>query len=100
MLMRIRLARGPAERTLTAEQYQSEFRIAYAEPDGAGIEGIVTLGAVIGTDGSIQTLGVRSGDARLAKAALETVRHWSYQPLLVNGKPVEVVTEIDVHFKL
>ncbi len=97
--MRIRLPRGPAERTLTAEEYQSEFRIAYAEPDSAGIEGVVTLEAVIGTDGVIQTLGFRSGDARLGGAALETVRHWTYRPLLVNGNPVEVVTEIDVHFR-
>jgi TonB family protein len=94
------LPRGPLERTLTAEQYQREFRIAYAEPAGSGIEGTVTLDAVIDKDGTIQTLAVRAGDARLAPAALETVRHWAYRPLLVNGRAVEVATEIDVHFAL
>ncbi len=97
---RIRLPRAPHPRTLTAEAYQREFRIAYAEPELRGVEGTVTLDAVVGKDGTIQTLAVHSGDARLAEAALETVRHWAYRPLLVNGRPVEVATEIDVRFAL
>ncbi len=99
-LERIRLPRAPHARTLTAEEYQGEFRIAYGEPEFRGVEGTVTLDAVVGKDGTIQTLRVRAGDSRLAEAALETVRHWAYRPLLVNGRAVEVATEIDVRFGL
>jgi len=34
------------------------------------------------------------------KAALESVAEWRYQPSLVQGKPVEVVTTIEVNFRL
>jgi len=29
---------------------------------------------------------------------LEAVKQWVYQPTLLNGEPVEVVTQIDVNF--
>jgi protein TonB len=34
------------------------------------------------------------------KAALDAVRQWRYQPTLLNGEPVEVMTEIRVNFRL
>jgi protein TonB len=34
------------------------------------------------------------------KAAEEAVQRWRYQPTLLNGEPVEVVTEIEVNFTL
>jgi len=37
---------------------------------------------------------------RLAPAAIEAVEQWVYQPTLLNGEPVEVVTQIDVNFTL
>jgi protein TonB len=36
----------------------------------------------------------------LAQAALDAVRQWRYQPTLLNGQPVEVVTNIEVTFEL
>jgi protein TonB len=36
----------------------------------------------------------------LAAAALDAVRQWRYQPTLLNGQPVEVVTAIDIRFEL
>ena len=41
-----------------------------------------------------------SGHPLLVPAALEAVKQWVYQPTLLNGEPVEVVTEIDVNFTL
>ena len=32
--------------------------------------------------------------------AMEAVRQWRYEPTLLNGKPVEVMTEIQVNFVL
>jgi protein TonB len=61
---------------------------------------VVKLYALIGKDGTIQTLNVISGHPLLAPAAVEAVKQWIYQPTLLNGNPVEVETEIDVNFTL
>jgi protein TonB len=66
----------------------------------ARIQGVVRFNAVIGRDGSIQNLTLVSGHPLLVPAATEAVRQWRYQPTLLNGEPVEVVTVIDVNFTL
>jgi protein TonB len=66
----------------------------------ARIQGVVRLEAIISKDGTIQDLKVVSGHPLLVKAALEAVQRWRYQPTLLNGEPVEVVTEVDVNFTL
>ena len=66
----------------------------------ARIQGSVRLEAVISKDGTIQDLKVLSGHPLLVKAAIDAVSRWRYQPTLLNGEPVEVVTEIDVNFTL
>ena len=66
----------------------------------ARIQGMVRLEAIISHDGTIQDLKVLSGHPLLVKAALEAVQRWRYQPTLLNGEPVEVITEIDVNFTL
>jgi periplasmic protein TonB len=63
-------------------------------------QGTVELKAIIGKDGTIQELKVVSGPPLLINAALDTVRRWRYQPTLLNGEPVEVVTDITVNFIL
>ncbi len=68
--------------------------------EAARIQGTVRLEAVISTDGTIQNLKVLSGNPLLVPTALQTVRTWRYRPTLLNGQPVEVVTEIDVNFTL
>ena len=66
----------------------------------ARIQGTVRLEAIISKDGTIQDLRVVSGHPLLVKSALEAVQRWRYQPTLLNGEPVEVVTEVDVNFTL
>ena len=66
----------------------------------ARVQGTVRLEAVISTDGRIQNLRVLAGHPLLVNAALEAVARWRYQPTLLNGEPVEVVTQIDVNFAL
>lgn len=63
-------------------------------------EGTVVLQAIIGKDGSIQDLKVLSGPPLLTRAAFDAVKTWRYQPTLLNDQAVEVLTEIDVIFKL
>jgi len=70
------------------------------EAKAQGIQGLVQLQAVIGKDGKVERLEVLSGDPILAAAAIEAVRQWQYQTTLLNGEPVEVMTQIDVNFTL
>jgi TonB family protein len=67
-----------------------------------GIEGTVLLNAIIGKDGNLLSVTVvnKLADPDLAAAALEAVQQWQYQPTLLNGQPVEVVTTIMVNFHL
>ena len=66
----------------------------------ARIQGTVKFAVLIGTDGSIAHLQVLSGPALLIDAALEAVKQWQYQPVLLNGKPAQVITTVDVNFQL
>jgi TonB family protein len=67
-----------------------------------GVEGTVVMRAVISTAGALLNLEVVNTDVdpRLAKAALDAVGQWVYQPTLLNGQPVEVVTTITLDFRL
>jgi protein TonB len=66
----------------------------------ARIQGKVVLEAIISRDGTIQDLKVVSGHPLLVKSAREAVQRWRYQPTLLNGEPVEVITEVEVNFTL
>jgi len=73
-----------------------------AELKQQGVTGTVMLRAVISTTGEtlhpeVINTTVNPG---LAQAALDAVRQWRYQPTLLNGQPVEVVTTITVTFEL
>ena len=60
------------------------------------------LRAVILLDGSVGSLDLlnTSADPELAAAAIEAVRQWKYEATLLNGEPVEVVTEITINYSL
>jgi TonB family protein len=66
----------------------------------AKVEGAVVLHAIIGKDGSMQSLTAISGPEMLTGAALDAVKDWKYRPYLLNGEPVEVDTTITVNFTL
>ena len=66
----------------------------------ARIQGVVKLSAIIGKDGAVMKIEVISGHPLLVPAAMEAVQQWRYQPTLLNGQPVEVITQIDVNFTL
>ena len=62
--------------------------------------GTVQLRAIIGSDGTIRRLDVLSGNAILVRASIDAVRRWRYRPTILDGKPVEVETDITVIFQL
>jgi protein TonB len=91
---RIRLG-GQVEAAKLTHKVQPKYP---KEAKKKGIGGTVRLEAIIGKDGRIADLKVISRDPLLALAATDAVRKWRYKPTLLQGQPVEVVTEIDINF--
>lgn len=87
---------------VVAAQLVSKVAPIYPEiAQEKGIEGPVLLEAVISTEGNILSLkAVTTADPDLAAAAMAAVQQWHYQPTLLNGQAVEVVTTIIVDFRL
>jgi TonB family protein len=63
----------------------------------ARIRGVVKFTVIISKDGTLQNIEVVSGHPLLVPAALQAVKQWVYRPTLLNGAPVEVITQIDVN---
>jgi TonB family protein len=66
----------------------------------AGIQGHVILAVIIATNGTVQEVQAVSGHPLLIPAAMAAVKQWTYKPLLMNGQPVEVSTQVDIDFTL
>ena len=66
----------------------------------ARIQGVVRMEIVIDKDGGVQEVKLISGHPLLVKAAIEAVSRWRYQPTLLEGQPVEVLTEVEQKFTL
>jgi TonB family protein len=99
---------GTPQRIRVGGNVQATKLIKMARPEypadlqQLGIQGAVVMRAVISMTGELLNLEAINADVdpRLAKAALDAVRQWKYQPTLLNGQPVEVATTITVEFQL
>ena len=65
----------------------------------AKLHGVIVLDIVVGRDGSVVEMRPLSGPDVLARAAMETVRWWRFEPYRVNGEPGMVETTVAVEFK-
>jgi TonB family protein len=68
----------------------------------AGIEGTVSIEAVIGSDGIPRALRLASSQVHpsMAAAAIDAFRQWRYAPTLLNGVAVEFSTNVTMEFRL
>ncbi len=66
----------------------------------ARIQGSVEFTATISKEGAIENVQLLRGHPLLVNAAREAVSKWRYRPTLLNGQPVEVITDIVVNFTL
>ncbi|MSV28187.1 MAG: TonB family protein [Bryobacterales bacterium] len=99
---------GPPKRIRVGGDVQATRLIERTNPvypekaQREGAQGTVLIDAVILVDGTLG--GVRTANAvvnpDLAAAALDAVKQWRFQPTLLNGVPVEVITTITVNFRL
>lgn len=64
------------------------------------IEGTVKLHAIIGADGTVQSVGAVSGPALLVTPAIEAVREWHYEPTIYAGQPIETEEDLAITFRL
>ena len=85
------------------EEARLVTRIEPVYPPGAialHLSGTVRLRAIVSVDGTVSRLDVVSGNPILARAAVAAVGQWRYHPTLLDGKAVEVETDITVIFEL
>jgi len=66
----------------------------------ARIQGAVRFSATVGKDGHLLNVQVLGGHSALVQAATDAVKQWVYRPTMLNGEPVEVVTQLEVNFTL
>ena len=66
----------------------------------ARIQGTVRFNVTINKDGTVNNLELLSGHPLLVPPSVEAVKQWVYQPTLLNGQPVEVITVVDVNYTL
>lgn len=67
----------------------------------ARLSGRVTISAVIGLDGNVESAEVLASTSPLfSDTAIGAVRKWRYRPALMNGKPVRVYFTVVVDFSL
>ena len=92
----IRVGTGAAEAKLINKVTPPYPSLAKA----ARIQGSVEFSAVISKDGNIENLQLVRGHPLLVTAAKDAVLQWKYRPTLLNGQPVEVITQIVVNFTL
>ena len=60
----------------------------------------MVLEAEVDTRGHVKFAKVLSGHPLFDDAALEAVRQWRYQPLLLNGEPTGFILSVVINFNL
>lgn len=96
-------ARGPVKISSGVSEANLVRRVQPVYPPlarSARIQGTVEFTATISKEGNIENLQLVRGHPLLVNAAREAVLQWKYRPTLLNGQPVEVITDIVVNFTL
>lgn len=63
------------------------------------LQGIIALDIVVARDGSVVSMKALNGPDVLAKAAMDALRWWKFEPYRVNGEAAEAETTVAVEFK-
>jgi protein TonB len=66
----------------------------------AQIEGTVVLEATVNKAGRVESVRVVNGNPLLTQSAIQAVKQWQYEPLLLNGDPVEFILTVTVNFSM
>jgi periplasmic protein TonB len=66
----------------------------------AQVAGSVVIEATVSADGRVESVKVLNGNPLLQTAAVDAVKQWRYQPLMLNGVPVPFILTVTVNFSL
>jgi len=87
--------------TITLANLQQSLPPIYPpEAKAAGVQGTVKLQVLIGSDGHVKETTTISGDPQLINAATDAARQYVYKPTMLNGQAAQVLTEVDIVFRL
>jgi len=70
-----------------------------AEARKQGLEGTIAVDIVVGRDGAVLRMHALNGPDVLARAAMDALRWWKFEPYRINGEPAVVETTVAVEFK-
>lgn len=82
---------------------QTIYRVAPTYPPlarQARIQGTVTVRITINDVGEVRDTQLISGHPMLAPAALDAIKKWRYMPYEIEGRTVEIQTDVQVTFRL
>ena len=65
-----------------------------------GVQGDVTVDALIDANGKVSATTVLTGNPLLQKAAVDSLRQWKYQPAKLNGEPIPIHINVTIAFHL
>jgi TonB family protein len=65
-----------------------------------GLQGEVTIDALIDSTGRLAAMKPLSGPIALQQAAMDALRQWSYEPARLDGQPVSTHLSVTVRFRL
>ena len=73
-------------------------------PDAAKkkrLEGTCVVRYTVGKNGRVIDVAIldHAADPMFDEETLNTIRSWRYRPMMVDGKPVEVVHEVEVNYQ-
>jgi TonB family protein len=97
---------APPKRITVGGNVQQSMLVSQVAPvypplaKAARIQGSVRLQVLLSREGEVSEVSVVSGHPLLVQAAVEAVKQWKYRTTLLNGQPVEVMTQVDVNFTL
>ncbi len=63
------------------------------------VVGKVEVEATVGTDGSVETVKVITGNPLLTNSAVNAVKRWKFTPFMQNGEPSKAVATLTFDFK-
>ena len=67
----------------------------------ARIQGVVIIEAIIDKGGTVTNVKILKGlPMGLDQAAADAVKRWKFEPATLNGKPVAVIYNLTVNFRL
>jgi periplasmic protein TonB len=96
----------PAKVVRIGGQIKEPKRIRYVQPTypdlavQSRVSALVILEAEVDTRGHVRATKVLRGHPLFDEAAVEAVKQWRYQPLLLNGEPTGFVLTVTINFNL